>query len=121
MYRNHLRRLEHVWVRDPVYFITTCTQHRQQVLASRSVFEILLEEWRGARGRHRWLIGRYMVMPDHVHFFTRADDEGRSLERMMNKWKEWTAKRCQPILEFPAPLWQARFFDHVIRSPRSHE
>jgi len=29
----------------------------------------LIGEWQCARNHHRWAIGRYVIMPDHVHFF----------------------------------------------------
>ncbi len=38
----------------------------------------------------------------------------------MAKWKEWTARRCLPVLHLEPPLWQARFFDHLLRTPESH-
>jgi len=31
--------------------------------------QVLIDEWRTARKRHGWTIGRYVVMPDHAHFF----------------------------------------------------
>src|SRR5205809_3852262 len=70
---RHLRRLERVWIDAPMYFVTTCTKNRNTVLARNEVAEILLEEWRGARDRHGWAVGRYVIMPDHVHFFCRPE------------------------------------------------
>ncbi|HYC71132.1 MAG TPA: transposase [Opitutaceae bacterium] len=121
MHRPHLRRLGRVWIEDPVYFITTNVHNRLPVLAADSTAAVLLDEWHHAKRRHGWLIGRYVIMPDHVHFFTRAAGEERSLEAMMNKWKEWTAKRLLSLRGGVAPFWQKRFFDHVLRSPASYE
>src|SRR5207248_4124540 len=66
---KHLRRLQRVWIDWPIYFITTCIFKRRAILASREVAAILVDEWRNAHDRHGWAIGRYVIMPDHVHFF----------------------------------------------------
>jgi REP element-mobilizing transposase RayT len=70
--------------------------------------------------RHGWEIGRYVVMPDHIHFFaTPAADSAKSISATFAKWKEWTAKRILHRLHHPAPLWQREFFDHLLRSHES--
>ncbi|HEY9249738.1 MAG TPA: hypothetical protein VIO38_11420 [Rariglobus sp.] len=38
----------------------------------------------------------------------------------MQHWKEWTAKRVLAALVRPSPLWQPKFFDHVLRTPESY-
>src|ERR1700722_3561472 len=90
---KHLRRLERVWVESPVYFVTACTHNRRPILASTVVANILTSEWRAARERHGWLVGRYVIMPDHVHFFCVAETEAKTLAVFVGAWKEWTSKR----------------------------
>src|SRR5262249_56507443 len=71
---KHLRRrLERVWIDFPIYYVTTCVRNRKRILAQDEVARILVEEWRAARRRHGWAVGRYVIMPDHVHFFCRAE------------------------------------------------
>ena len=67
--QKHLRRLSDVWQKQPVYFITTCVDGRRPLLATEKVHAILCEEWRGMSARHGWTVGRYVIMPDHVHVF----------------------------------------------------
>ena len=119
---RHLRRLERVWVPGAVYFITVCTHGRRRLLASREATAILRQEWAAARERHGWQVGRFVVMPDHVHFFCveQAADARHALSRFMDGWKEWTAKKICRALSLPAPLWQPQFFDHVLRSEDSY-
>ncbi len=31
---KHLRRLECIWINSPIYFVTTCTKNRRQVLVA---------------------------------------------------------------------------------------
>ena len=66
---KHLRRLDRVWLPDAVYFVTACTRDRRSLLAQEAAAAVLRREWASASARHGWLIGRYVIMPDHVHFF----------------------------------------------------
>jgi REP element-mobilizing transposase RayT len=117
---KHLRRLDRIWVAQPIYFITTCTHGRKPVLGNASAFAILKAEWEGARQRHGWAVGRYVVMPDHVHFFCRPEPDAKPVSAFVGAWKEWTAKRLCRELQVEVPVWQAAFFDHVLRSAESY-
>src|SRR5438309_8617745 len=85
---KHLRRLQRVWIDWPIYFITTCIFKRRAILASKEVAAILVDEWRNAHDRHGWAIGRYVIMPDHVHFFCSAELDAKSLPTFMQAWKQ---------------------------------
>jgi len=118
--RKHLRRLERVWIDRPIYFITTCTFKRRSILASKEVASILANEWRDAHDRHGWAIGRYVIMPDHVHLFCSAELDAKTLPIFMQAWKQWTSKRMTREFNFSRPVWQEEFFDHVLRSSESY-
>ena len=118
--RKRLRRLERVWIDWPIYFITTCAFRRRTILASKDVAEILISEWRNARERHGCVIGRYVIMPDHVHFFCSAELDGKTLPTFMQAWKQWSSKRLARELGFSGPIWQEEFFDHVLRSSENY-
>ena len=124
---EHLRRLDLVWIEPPVYFITICTKNRQKALTSEFVARVLIGEWECARERHRWVIGRYVIMPDHVHFFCRPEHEAKTLSRFVGAWKTWTSRRIQNLRPQPAAaattngsVWQREFFDHLLRSTESY-
>lgn len=119
--QHHLRRLDQVFIESPIYFITTCTENRAPILTDPRCTEILVSEWHAARDRHGWGIGMYVIMPDHVHFFTAPTPNAVPLSRFMQAWKEWTSKRICRALEIKAPLWQREFFDHLLRSFESYE
>jgi REP element-mobilizing transposase RayT len=117
---RHLKRLSKVWIEQPVYFVTTCVAGRRALLASETVHVVLREEWQGLSTRHGWSVGRYVVMPDHVHFFvTTSQAASCALSIVVGRWKEWTAKRVLRELGARPPLWHAEFFDHVLRSNES--
>lgn len=118
--QRHLKRLAFVWQKQPMYFITTCVTGRRRILSTPAIHSILHEEWSGLRERHGWSVGRYVIMPDHVHFLTIPLLSGqKSLGGMIGKWKEWTAKRILQLTSESAPLWQPEFFDHLVRSEES--
>ncbi len=117
---SHIHRLRWMRGETPIFFITTCTYHRKPNLATAMVFSILTEEWRSALPRHEWMVGQYVVMPDHVHFFCSPTAAGaKSLSGFMQSWKQWTSKRLCRECGFPSPVWQAGFFDHLLRSMES--
>jgi putative transposase len=59
-------------------------------------------------------------MPDHIHFFCRAELETKPLAEFMQAWKQWTSKRILAEPTVKGPLWQPEFFDHVLRSSESY-
>ena len=117
---SHLKRLKFVWSGNPVYFITTCTAGRRAILVHPEVCRILREEWQGLYQRHGWAVGRFVVMPDHVHFFVSpVVGHETTLALAIGKWKEWTAKRLISECQFSGPIWQPGFFDHLLRGTES--
>ena len=117
---KHLRRLERVWLECPIYFITTCTFRRKPILARKPVADILEREWQSARTRHGWAVGRYVIMPDHLHFFCAPELTAKPLPTFIGFWKEWTAKQIKRTLGLADRVWQEEFFDHVMRSSESY-
>jgi REP-associated tyrosine transposase len=117
---KHLRRLNRVWIDWPIYFITTCTFKRHAILASKEVAQVLVEEWQHARDRHGWAIGRYVIMPDHVHFFCSGELDAKELPTFMQAWKQWTSKRMARELNLFGTIWQEEFFDHILRFSESY-
>jgi REP element-mobilizing transposase RayT len=100
--------------------VTTCTFRRRRILTSSPLASILTDEWRTARERHGWAIGRYVIMPDHVHFFCSAELEAKPLPAFMQAWKQWTSKRIAKETPIAGATWQPEFFDHVLRSTESY-
>jgi putative transposase len=49
-----------------IVFLTVCTRDRQPWLAVPEVHTLLCSVWTDASA---WLVGRYIIMPDHIHLF----------------------------------------------------
>ena len=60
-------------------------------------------------------------MPDHVHFFAAQAAEIKSLSAFVGDWKKWTSRQLRESKFAGEKLWQAEFFDHVLRSKQSYE
>ena len=118
--RAHLRRLSNVWIENPIYFLTVCVVRRRPLLTKPSVAEELRLAWVQSPELHGWAVGRYVIMPDHVHFFARAHADAKSLAGFMRDWKKWTSRRISGALSVPAPIWQPEYFEHVLRSAASY-
>jgi len=116
---KQLRRLDSVWIATPIYFVTICARDRRPIFARPDVVEIFRREWIEARQRHGWSVGRYVVMPDHAHFFCSSDQTSTSLSRFVGAFKEWTAKALI-AKGAQSPIWQKQFFDHLLRSDDSY-
>ncbi len=118
---SHLRRLSRIFVGEPIYFITTNAKMRSPILDNPTVHNILRDEWENTLDRYGWAIGSYVVMPEHIHFFCKpASHEACKLSDLMRQWKQWTSKRIKKELRLDGSIWQAEFFDHVLRSDESY-
>jgi putative transposase len=118
--RDHLKRLGNVFAKDPLYFLTCCTAQRRKVLATDASAEVLRSAFAASSKIHGWHIGRYVIMPDHVHFFGRPQIEAKSLSAVIRDWKKWTSREIARIESIDDPIWQPEFFDHVLRSADSY-
>jgi len=121
--RKHLRRLDRILpgLSPVLFFITCCVTQRRGVLASDPVSAVLVSAWRDAEEVHGWAVGRYVVMPDHVHFFASPRGEkAKSLSQFIECWKRWTSPqiRATGVSSFS---WQREFFDHLLRGGESYE
>jgi putative transposase len=60
-------------------------------------------------------IGRYVIMPDHIHLFARG-----SHDYLLTQWIRMLKRHLSKGISAPMPHWQRGFFDHVIRRSESY-
>ena len=102
--------------RSIIVFVTACTSKRRQILASASAHEAIVIAWTQASA---WLVGRYVIMPDHIHFFCAPNSmDAPSLERWMRFWKSVATRS---LGESSATLWQRHHWDRQLRSGESYD
>ena len=114
---ERLRRLEWLFERNPIYFVTANTQHRAKILAMPAVHKGLQSFAESGPNHGAWL-GAYVLMPDHVHAFVALDARKISLSAWIKSLKNALSKALRESA-IESPHWQKGFFDHVLRSAES--
>ncbi len=121
MTANHPKvppRLARIFTNNPLYFVTLCTHRRRKVLTTNSVKDALVKFARRAHAQHNISVGRYVIMPEHLHLFVRGADNFQ-LGQWIGLLKQHLAKAIESS-EVSRPLWQRGFFDHLLRSEESY-
>ena len=117
--RRHLHRLGNLFPNiEPIFFITLCSNQRERILTSGPLPDIIIQTFKNAENFYGWLVGRYVIMPDHVHFFCIPNENAKPLSDFMKGFKRWTTKQSHAC-GFSGALWQREFFDHVPRNSAS--
>jgi len=98
----------------PLYFVTFNTHRRTRLLANEAVHAAFVDF--AQRGENRGIVvGRYVLMPDHVHLFVQG-----SVEFVLGQWIRLLKRRLSKVIKHPMPHWQEGFFDHIIRHSESY-
>jgi type I restriction enzyme R subunit len=63
----------------------------------------------------RYLMNSFVVMPNHVHLLF-SPHENHLLPDLLHTWKRFTAREINKRLDQKGPLWQADYWDRLIRS-----
>jgi putative transposase len=98
----------------PLYFVTFNTWHCRKLLANAAVHLRLIEFAR--KGEPRGIaIGRYVIMPDHVHLFARGN-----YSFVLTQWMRLLKRNLSEAISATPPHWHKGFFDHLIRHSESY-
>jgi REP element-mobilizing transposase RayT len=101
----------------PLFFVTICTLHRRKIPSLAVAQEVLTTYGKRAISEFNVGLGRYVIMPDHLHFFIRGDQTF-----VLASWVKGlkrTMSRAFPK-EQPRSLWQPGFFDHLLCNDESY-
>jgi len=99
-----------------ILFITVCTQDREEVLAIEDVHQTILNAWKAADA---WLVGRYVLMLDHIHFFASpASVDSADLKKWMAYWRSHATRNWPRPEEYP--IWQRDYWDRALRRGQSY-
>jgi putative transposase len=102
--------------RSVIVFVTVCTKDRQRLLANESTHEVLRQAWTQA---DHWLVGRYVVMPDHVHLFCAP---GILPVKPVNNWvRHWKTAVSKATGAREGAFWQTDFWDTQLRRHESYD
>jgi putative transposase len=93
-------------------FITTVTANRQSVLDQRA--DLLFRATRRAQRQSRFDLIAWVVLPDHLHAVIKTPDGDTA--RIVQRVKLSFSFQWQRISGNFGPVWQHRYWDHIIRS-----
>ncbi len=113
MIKNRPPRLDFVYANHPVYFVTFCTRDRKKIPSLDCAKATLEKYGHDAIEKFDVALGRYVIMPDHVHLFVSGH-----VEFVLSPWVGGLKRAISAALRAPR-LWQPGFFDHVLRSNES--
>lgn len=100
-----------------IVFDTVCTKGRAPILASAAVHGLLRQIWTDAEA---WRVGRYVIMPDHLHYFATNIDPLIDLDRWVRYWKSQFTKH-QRRTNPGAVVWQTDHWDVTIRTWQKYD
>ena len=102
----------------PFYFVTFNTYKKRNLLASLELHKAFILFCQRARQEHNIEIGRYVIMPDHIHLFLRLNPK-KQLDSWIQSLRSVLGKTllAQGI---DKPHWQEGFFDHIMRNSESY-
>lgn len=92
-----------------IVFLTVCTERRSPWIADSVVHRALCATWTSASA---WLVGRYVLMPDHLHLFCTPG----SLDIPLDNWVRYWKSQFSKLVKNAAQRWQADHWDTRMRS-----
>ena len=99
--------------RPTIVFLTVCTLRRSATLAQQIYHDALVQAWTEANA---WLLGAYVMMPDHIHLFCAPKNEEIAIEQWIAFWKRQFRRKAGPA----APRFQSRGFHHRLRRDENY-
>jgi putative transposase len=103
--------------RPTILFLTVCVDGRRKVLARPEIHGLLVAIWKRPGP---WLVGKYLLMPDHLHLFCApACEDAPDLRNWVRFWKGHASRSWPHPRE--APIWQKDCWDRQLRSSESYQ
>ncbi len=100
-----------------IVFVTICTAKRKPILANAEAVDVLLDAWKAA---HHWLVGRYIILPDHIHLFCAPGrQDALPVQKWVAFWKSWTSRHWPRREE--QPIWQLDGWDTQLRRDENYD
>jgi REP element-mobilizing transposase RayT len=114
MIKDRPHRLARIYINQPLYFVTFATRDRTSIPALDRAQAVLEQYGQRAITMFNAALGRYVIMPDHVHLFVRGGPDFK-----LSLWISGLKRALSVAVESPK-LWQPGFFDHILRSDESY-
>ena len=105
---------------ERTFFVTTNCHQRQAIFHAAGRARLMLGVLQDNRGKGRFLLHEFVVMPDHVHLLlTPAPDV--SLEKTVQFIKGGFSFRVKKELGFRDEVWQQSFTEHRVKDAADYQ
>jgi putative transposase len=95
--------------RSNFVLLTVTTEQRAPWLANETTHQLLHQAWMEAKA---WLVGDYLLMPDHLHCFCAPHDLHFTIEMWISYWKrQFARKHKRTEWKFQSLGWHHRMRD----------
>ncbi|HEX8077610.1 MAG TPA: transposase [Chthoniobacterales bacterium] len=103
----------------PFYFVTFNASKRAPMLARPEIHTVFCAFCHKAHEKYDVAVGRYVIMPNHIHLFVGFPPTGITLSQWIQALKTVIGKELLRV-GLQKPHWQEGFFDHLLRSSESY-
>jgi|SRR5579859_7577280 len=96
------------------YFVTICCAQRRPIFADVSIGRWALAKLADVAAHRGFSLHAYCCMPDHLHVLALGLHEQSDVVKFVHGFKQRTGYEYRRREE--GQLWQARFYEHILRS-----
>lgn len=101
------------------FFITICCESRNRVFSDSKKALDLISCLKTAAERRRFAVHAFCVMPDHFHALLEGVAPESDLLLFVRNFKQASSREFSNVVGMP--LWQKKFYDHILRLKDSPE
>jgi putative transposase len=101
------------------FFVTLCCEGRRPVFSESERAQNLIECLKTTAERYRFGVHAFCVMPDHFHALVEGIEPESDLLLFVRTFKQTSSRDFSK--ESGGPLWQKKFYDHILRPKDSPE
>ena len=91
-----------------------------QYLSNNAIANIVSDSIHFYNGKEYDLIC-FCIMPNHVHFIIKLSNNSKTVDRIMQSIKSYSARKSNEILDRKGQFWQHENYDHIIRNESEFE
>jgi putative transposase len=105
---------------NTAYFLTICTYGKKSYFKNPEIAQYIATEidYR-SRIASEVTMFAYCIMPDHVHLLMKLNEGyGKSLSNWVAAFKKYNSRILSMMLDIKS-LWQANYYEHVVRKDES--
>ena len=102
------------------FFVTSATDGRRALLQSNRMAKLLVDVLAENRGKGRFLLHDFVIMPNHFHLLLTPAAE-IPMEKALQFIKGGFSFRAKREFHFPFEIWQKGFVDHRIRDAEDYK